>query len=134
MVCSWGMSDTLGPVAYGEQRGEVFLGDELMRSRNYSENTSQAIDREVRIILDEAHKTALKILEGSRPAVERLTEALLRYETLNGDEVRALHGGLEVDDLRPEPEEQPTEEPEVTVEPSALGRLDEYWGRSGNRR
>ena len=50
MVCSWGMSDALGPVSYGDQRNEVFLGDELMRSRNYSEDTSRAIDAEVRKI------------------------------------------------------------------------------------
>src|SRR4030095_3692979 len=58
MICSWGMSDTLGPVALGERRGEVFLGDELLRSKNYSEATAEAIDRELRQLLDRCHEEA----------------------------------------------------------------------------
>jgi cell division protease FtsH len=108
MVCAWGMSETLGPVCYGEKRGEVFLGDELMRSRNFSEETSRAIDAEVRIFLDEAHVTARTILAEHREEMERLTEALMRYETISGDDVRAILDGATVDDLRPpEPEPDP---------------------------
>jgi len=102
MVCSWGMSDALGPVSYGDQRGEVFLGDELMRNRNYSEDTSQAIDREVRTILEGAHSEARQILESHSDAMERLAKALLKYETITGQEVEALLGGASVADLRPD--------------------------------
>ncbi|GJM21565.1 MAG: hypothetical protein DHS20C15_14800 [Planctomycetota bacterium] len=101
MVCSWGMSDALGPVSYGEQRGEVFLGDELMRSRNYSEKTSQSIDAEVRRILEEAHQRAHEILSSHRDEMERVTQALVLYETITGADVDALLEGARVEDLRP---------------------------------
>src|SRR5262249_50822863 len=100
MVCSWGMSDALGPVALGEKRGEVFLGDELLRSKNYSEATAEAIDREVRATLDRCHDSAVAILKGHDREMEQLAQALLRYETVTGDEVRAILGGASVDDLR----------------------------------
>ncbi len=107
MVCALGMSDALGPVALGDSRGEVFLGDELMRSKNYSEATSEAIDREVRRILDEAYAQAVELLEAHRAETDRVAQALLKYETINGDEVRALIAGAEVADLRPELPERP---------------------------
>lgn len=106
MVCNWGMSETLGPVSYGESRGEVFLGDELLRSKNFSEKTSEAIDREVREILEEAHKRAKSILGEHRDEMERLTAALMLYETVSGAEVRALLKGATVAELRPEPDPQ----------------------------
>ncbi len=101
MVCSWGMSDALGPMALGERRGEVFLGDELLRSKNYSEATSEAIDREVRSILDTCHDRAKAILESHRREVEQVTQALLRYETISGDDVRAILAGATADEIRP---------------------------------
>jgi cell division protease FtsH len=100
MVCSWGMSEKLGPITLGERRGEVFLGDELLRSKNYSEATSEAIDREVRSILDDSHNRAKVILEHNRPQVEQITTALLRYETITGDEVRAMLAGATADTVR----------------------------------
>jgi cell division protease FtsH len=117
MVCSWGMSETLGPVALGERRGEVFLGDELLRSKNYSEATSQAIDREVRSILERCHDQATAILEAHRPAVEHVATALLKYETLTGDEVRAMLAGATADTVRrPAAPVRPTAGP--TLEPT----------------
>ena len=101
MVCSWGMSDVLGPVSYGDQRNEVFLGDELMRNRNYSEDTSRAIDAEVRQILETSHKTAVELLESSRDEVERMTAALMAYETITGEDVNRILAGATVDELRP---------------------------------
>ena len=101
MICSWGMSDALGPVSYGEQRHEVFLGDELMRNKNYSEETSRAIDEEVRRILEASHRKAVTILQAHRNEMERLTAALMRYETINGDEVERIIAGASVDELRP---------------------------------
>ncbi|HTE05617.1 MAG TPA: ATP-dependent zinc metalloprotease FtsH [Planctomycetota bacterium] len=101
MVCSWGMSDALGPVALGERRGEVFLGDELLRSKNYSEATSEAIDREVRSIMDSCHDRAKVILEECRREVEQVTLALMRYETISGEDVRAILAGASADEIRP---------------------------------
>jgi cell division protease FtsH len=125
MVCSWGMSDALGPVALGERRGEVFLGDELLRSKNYSEATSEAIDREVRSILDRCHDRAKEILERQRPAAEKVSAALMRFETISGDEVRAMMAGATIDELRrasiaaaPKPPAGPTPEPLARPKPS----------------
>jgi cell division protease FtsH len=121
MVCSWGMSESLGPMALGESRGEVFLGDELLRSKNYSEATSEAIDREVRSILDRSHDRARGILEQRRGAVEEVAKALLRYETISGDEVRSMLGGATVDSLRrPEP---PKRRPADAPAPETSGKL-----------
>ena len=104
MVCSWGMSDSLGPVALGEERSEVFLGDELVRAKNYSEATSEVIDREVRALLESCLQRAREMIETHRAEMERLTAALLKYETLNGAEVMALIEGASLESLRPEPE------------------------------
>ncbi len=111
MVCSLGMSDALGPMTLGESRGEVFLGDELMRSKNYSEATSEAIDTEVRRILDVAYERAKGLILSHRDDMEKITQALMRFETLTGEDIRALMAGATVDSLRPEPEPEATPEP-----------------------
>jgi len=136
MVCSWGMSEALGPVALGERRGEIFLGDELLRSKNYSEATSEAIDREVRSILDRSHNRAQEILERHRPAVEKVSAALMRFETITGDEVRAMMAGATIEELRraapsaPRPPAGPAAEP--YAKPKAA-RGEEPGGLAGGR-
>ena len=117
MICSWGMSDALGPMALGERRGEVFLGDELLRSKNYSEATAEAIDREVRKVLEHCYARAKEILSERRSQVEELTLALMKHETVSGDEVRAIIGGAKVDDLRraPAAPRMPAPEPPIAV-------------------
>ncbi|MGQ0553445.1 MAG: ATP-dependent zinc metalloprotease FtsH [Planctomycetota bacterium] len=137
MVCSWGMSEALGPVALGEKRGEVFLGDEMLRSKNYSEATSEAIDREVRVILDAAHEQAKTILEAHRREMEEVTKALMRYETISGDDVRAIVGGASADDLRPHvpgPPKTPTAPltPVLTVAPQGRGSEEPDAGLAGS--
>ena len=136
MVCSWGMSDALGPVSYGDQRNEVFLGDEMIRNRNYSEHTSRAIDEEVRQILEVSHKTAVDLLEASRDEVERMADALMRYETISGDDVNRILEGATVEELRPpEPDPPPidTDEgtPEVSGQDSSQPDTDENEGFDG---
>jgi len=120
MVCNWGMSDVMGPVSYGESRGEVFLGDELLRNKNYSEKTSEAIDQEVHDILEAAHSQASQIIEEHRDEMERLTEALIHYETLSGAEVRALLAGATMSELRSEDDEQGTSAPPVESTPPTV--------------
>ncbi|HEX5010328.1 MAG TPA: ATP-dependent zinc metalloprotease FtsH [Planctomycetota bacterium] len=117
MICSWGMSDALGPVALGERRGEVFLGDELLRSKNYSEATAEAIDREVRALLDSCHDEAKRLLTQHRAEAEQLALALLKHETVSGDEVRAIIGGAKLADLRrdPVPPRTPAPEPPIAI-------------------
>jgi len=120
MVCNWGMSEVMGPVSYGESRGEVFLGDELLRNKNYSEKTSEAIDKEVHNILEKAHAQASEIIEERREEMERLTEALIYYETLTGAEVRALLEGATVAELRPDDDSQDTGAPPVQAAPPTV--------------
>ncbi|MDH3068651.1 ATP-dependent zinc metalloprotease FtsH [Akkermansia sp. N21169] len=91
MVCEYGMSEKLGFVEYGEQTGEVFLARDLgTRSRNYSEQTAQTIDEEIRTLVENAYTRCLAILEDNRAKLEAISEALLEYETLTGEQVQDL--------------------------------------------
>ncbi|MDR2178522.1 MAG: ATP-dependent zinc metalloprotease FtsH [Treponema sp.] len=92
MVCEWGMAEELGPVAYGQEDEPIFLGKEIARHKDYSEETARLIDKAVKKILDEARQEAQTILEGHRPELEKLTDALINQETLADDEVRAIIG------------------------------------------
>src|SRR3954467_9791902 len=84
MVCHWGMSDKLGMVQYGENNEYVFLGREMMRSKDYSERIAQEIDAEVKRIIDEAYHVAKTLIENNRDRLELLAQTLLEYETLDG--------------------------------------------------
>jgi cell division protease FtsH len=84
MVCEWGMSDVLGPRAFGKNEEYVFLGREVNRSQDYSEKTAQLIDAEVDKLLKEAHEKATKLLTENKEAVEALAKLLLEKETVEG--------------------------------------------------
>ncbi len=86
MVCDWGMS-SLGPIAYGENQDTVFLGREINRNQNYSEETARKIDVEVRRIVDEQYERARSIIMERRAALDKISEALLEYETIEGKHV-----------------------------------------------
>jgi cell division protease FtsH len=92
MVCEWGMADELGPVAYGQEDEPIFLGKEIARHKDYSEDTAQRIDRAVKQILDFARKQAENILATHKAELEKLADALMSRETLVDDEVRGLLG------------------------------------------
>jgi cell division protease FtsH len=96
MVCDWGMSE-LGPIAFGETHDTVFLGREISRAENYSEATAQRIDVEVRRIVDEQYAKAKQILTEHRPALDKIAEALLQFETIEGRHVREI---LEFGEIR----------------------------------
>lgn len=91
MVCELGMSENLGPVSYAHNEA-VFLGRDLAQQKNYSEETSREIDKEIRRILDGAEKKATEILESNREKLEILAETLLKKETLNSDEIDEILG------------------------------------------
>jgi cell division protease FtsH len=93
MVCEWGMSDKLGPLTYGKKDEQIFLGREINQHRDYSEATAEAIDAEVRAIVDDIYNYTTKIIENNREALTRIAEALLERETLTGEEVRAVADG-----------------------------------------
>jgi len=92
MVCEWGMAAELGPIAYGQEDEPIFLGKEIARHKDYSEDTAQRIDRAVKEILDRARGNALKIIEENKSQLEKLADALLARETLIDDEVREIIG------------------------------------------
>jgi cell division protease FtsH len=97
MVTRWGLSDALGPLQYAEPDEEVFLGYSVNRTRQMSDETAQLIDKEIRRIVDEAYEKAKSCLDENRDQLETLAQALLEYETLSGDEIKALMDGGSID-------------------------------------
>ena len=94
MVTRFGMSDSLGPIAYAENQEEVFLGHSVSRTQNISEATSQKIDSEIHRIIDESYQRAKDILTTRQNDLNVLARGLLEYETLTGDEINALLKGI----------------------------------------
>jgi cell division protease FtsH len=86
MVCDWGMSP-LGPVAYGDHHDTVFLGREITRNENISEDTARKIDAEIHRIIEEQYARATKIISEHRSALDKIAEALLEHETIDGKHV-----------------------------------------------
>ena len=97
MVTRWGMSDELGPLQYAEADEEVFLGYSMNRQRQMSNETAQAIDKEIRRIVEQGYDRAKHLLEEHREQLESLAKALLEYETLSGDEIKTLIDGGSID-------------------------------------
>jgi cell division protease FtsH len=97
MVTRWGLSDALGPLQYAEPDEEVFLGYSVNRTRQMSNETAQLIDKEIRRMVDEAHVKATACLNDNRDQLETLAHALLEFETLSGDEIKALIDGGSID-------------------------------------
>jgi len=93
MVCEWGMSDRLGPVAYGKNESEPFLGRDIQRPQSYSEATAQAIDHEVRTMIMTQYERAKTLLVSHRDALERIALALIEREALGLEEVEAAVEG-----------------------------------------
>jgi cell division protease FtsH len=94
MVTQWGMSDELGPMVYGENEGEVFLGRSVTTHKNVSETTMQKVDQEIRRILDQQYGLARKLIEDNRDKMEAMTKALLEWETLDADQLDDIMAGL----------------------------------------
>ena len=123
MVCDWGMTD-LGPVAYGENKDHIFLGQEIERSQNYSEATAQRIDQMIHDIVEEQYERSLEILKQHRTALDLCAEALLEHETIDGKHVQEIleHGEMRSPVVKREiaVAEPEAEEPEAeTKEPKA---------------
>jgi cell division protease FtsH len=89
MVREWGMSDRVGPMAWGSQ-GQVFLGEDLMHTRDYSDETSRVIDEEVERILRQAEDRATEVLTANKAGLQAVAAALLEKETVDGAEIRRL--------------------------------------------
>jgi len=93
MVTRYGMSDELGPMVYGENEGEVFLGRSVTTQKNVSEATMQKVDQEIRKIIDQQYAVARKLLEDNRDKVEAMAKALLEIETIDADQIADIMGG-----------------------------------------
>ncbi len=100
MVTEWGMSEKLGPVTYGENTQEVFLGHSVTQHKNVSESTAQLIDQEIKRFVEEAYERARAILTKHRDHLELLAKTLLEFETLTGDEINVLLKGGKLDRVK----------------------------------
>ncbi len=92
MVCEWGMSDVLGPIAYGQKEEPIFLGKEIARHKDYSEETARAIDNEIKKIVEFSLSEAMRILTEQKDKLKLLSDTLLVRENMNDDDIRALLG------------------------------------------
>jgi cell division protease FtsH len=93
MVTKWGLSTSLGPLVYGEEEGEVFLGRTMTRRKEVSEVTSESIDKEVRAIIDRNYERAKKILAENSELLHRMSATLMKYETIDEEQIKALLAG-----------------------------------------
>ncbi len=96
MVCERGRSDVRGPLTFGKKEGEVFLGRDIGQTRDYSEQTAQTIDREVRDIVERNYRRAVEILSTKTHLLHDLAKALLEYETIDGEEVEKIVQGQKI--------------------------------------
>ena len=119
MVTRWGLSEALGPVAYGSENDEVFLGRDYGHVRDYSDEVAARIDAEVRRIVEESYEKALVILKSNRHQLDSLAEFLLEYEKVNEKEfLQIMRGELTVESRKAELAAQPAAEPEQPEAPA----------------
>jgi cell division protease FtsH len=103
MVTRYGMSDELGPMVYGENEGEIFLGRSVTTQKNVSESTMQKVDEEIRKIIDQQYAVARRLLEENRDKVEIMAKALLEMETIDADQIDDIMAGRPIRPPRPTP-------------------------------
>lgn len=96
MVCEWGMSEKLGPLSYGTKEEEIFLGREITKHKDYSEETAQLIDQEIKAIIEAGMNRAIKILEDNIEVLHKLSLELLEREILDSDEIDKIIKGEEL--------------------------------------
>ncbi len=107
MVTEWGMSDALGPMVYGENEGEVFLGRSVTNHQSVSEATMQQVDQEIRRIIDQQYALARKLLEENRDKVEAMAKALLELETIDAEQINDIMAGRAPRPPKPSPPPAP---------------------------
>ena len=117
MVCEWGMSEKLGPMSYGANEEEIFLGREIQKHRDYSEKTAIDIDEEIRGIISQAMNRAEKILRDNIGLLHSLSKELLEREILDSDEIERIIKGEE---LPPVPVEEKPKEEEIPEHVKAM--------------
>jgi cell division protease FtsH len=128
MVCEWGMSEKLGMVQYGEESAMSFLGRDLGHSRGYSEATAREIDSEVLVLVNTAYARADELIRQHKDAMEKITMALLEYETLDGKHIRDIieHGHMLTPPPAPlAPPSNPTPQEPLPVNPPVKPKEDD---------
>ncbi len=115
MVTQWGMSDAMGPMVYGENEGEVFLGRSITTHKNVSEVTMQKVDAEIRRIIDQQYALARKLILDNRDKVETMAKALLEWETIDAEQIQDIMDG------RPPRPPRPTQAPQQPPQAGAPG-------------
>ncbi len=100
MVTEYGMSERLGPMTFGTKSEEVFLGRDLGRTRNYSEEVAAEIDREIKRIIEEAYKRAESLLKENMDKLHRVAKALIEKEKLNGEEFEKVFNGEDIEGVQ----------------------------------
>ena len=108
MVTQWGMSEALGPMVYGENEGEVFLGRSITTHKNVSEATMQQVDAEIRRIIDQQYGLARKLIEENRDKVVTMAKALLEWETIDADQIEDIMQGRPPRPPKPSPNVAPS--------------------------
>ncbi|MEO2194979.1 MAG: ATP-dependent zinc metalloprotease FtsH [bacterium] len=99
MVCEWGMSETIGPLTFGRKEEEVFLGRDFAQQKDYSEETANQIDQEIKRIVTENYDRARAVLEGKKSELLQIAEELLTREVLSGDQVKQIVSGQPLEAL-----------------------------------
>ncbi|MHA7630621.1 ATP-dependent zinc metalloprotease FtsH [Corallococcus sp. M7] len=111
MVCRWGMSEKMGPLAFGKSDGEVFLGRDFNASKDYSEDTARQIDAEVRSIVVGCYTLGKQLLTDKLDVLQRVSDALVEYETLDAEDVNIILQGGQLTRERPAPRISSTPKP-----------------------
>lgn len=109
MVLDWGMGEHFKNVAWGSNSGPIFLGEEIAKKQDHSEETARLIDEDIRKILDDAYAKAKKVLSDHAPAMHKIAEELLTHETILGNRVREILAEAKA----PQPVATPTQAPEA---------------------
>jgi cell division protease FtsH len=115
MVTQWGMSDAMGPMVYGENEGEVFLGRSITTHKNVSEVTMQKVDAEIRKIIDQQYALARKLILDNRNKVEIMAKTLLEWETIDAEQIQDIIDG------RPPRPPRPAQASQQPPQPGAPG-------------
>src|SRR6266852_1232140 len=118
MVTQWGMSDAMGPMVYGENEGEVFLGRSITTHKNVSEVTMQKVDAEIRKIIDQQFALAKKLILDNRDKVEAMAKALLELETIDAEQIQDIMDG------RPPRPPKPAQAPQQPPQAGAPGAAE----------
>src|SRR5579864_2396163 len=117
MVMRYGMSDLMGPMVYGDNENEIFVGRSITRTVNMSEETMRNVDAEIRGIIDQQYALARKLIEENRDKVEAMAKALLELETIDSDQIADIMSGKPP---RP-PKPTSTTTPGTTIAPGTMG-------------